>query len=121
MSAAPGQLRISAQRSGDRLTVSVAGDINFERAPHLLEQCRQLLADRPGKVVINLSEVQYMDSSGVGTLVQIKRLVERGGGRLSLSQMQPRVRGVFEISNLQKFFDILESPPADERGDRSAG
>jgi anti-sigma B factor antagonist len=49
-----------------------------------------------------------MDSSGVGTMVEIKRLVERGGGRLVLAGLQPRVRSVFEVTQLDRFFDIAK-------------
>ncbi len=49
-----------------------------------------------------------MDSSGVGTMVYLKREVESRGQRLILLALQPRVRSVLEITHLDRFFTIRE-------------
>ena len=60
-------------------------------------------------LVIDLGDVEYMDSSGVGTLVHAYRLIKGYGGRMMLARMKPRVRSVFEISRLDRYFQIYET------------
>ena len=60
------------------------------------------------RVVIDCANVTHIDSCGVGTLVEFKRTIERlPGGELILAAIQPDVRGVFEVSQLDKFFTIV--------------
>lgn len=87
--------------------VRVRGEVDLQTAPRLREL---LLASAKGLrdvVRIDLSQVPYMDSSGVGTMVFVKRAVERAGVRVVLIGLQPRVRSLFEITHLDKFFTIV--------------
>jgi anti-sigma B factor antagonist len=86
--------------------VRVSGEVDLRTSPQLREVLLRAARKKPERLVVDLSEVGYMDSSGVGTMVEIKRLVERGGGRLVLVALQPRVRSVFEVTQLDRFFDI---------------
>ncbi len=85
----------------------VRGDVDLRTSPQL----RELLLDEAqaasGLLAIDLSGVAYMDSSGVGTLVFVKREAERAGRRVVLAGVQPRVRSVLEITHLDKFFTIV--------------
>ena len=65
-----------------------------------------LIEQRPQRLIIDLTHVGYMDSSGVGTLVELKRRFEQLGGKLVLLGLQSRVRSVFEITRLDRFFVI---------------
>lgn len=91
------------------LVVEVAGEVNLHSSPQLLTSLRELAARHPKRLVIDLAGVSYMDSSGLGSLVDVKRRVERHGGRLTLAGLQPRVRSVFEIAQLHRFFNIAPS------------
>ena len=72
----------------------------FQRA--LLEVCRE----EPAILVIDLSKVDYMDSSGVGTLVQVARQIKDSGGKLVLAAPTPRVKRILEITRLDRYFTI---------------
>ncbi|MCK4342200.1 MAG: STAS domain-containing protein [Phycisphaerae bacterium] len=89
--------------------VSVRGEIDLRSSPILRESLLESAAKLSGPLLIDLSEVSYMDSSGVGTLVFVKREIERSGRRLVLIGLQPRVRSVLEITHLDKFFTIVQS------------
>jgi anti-anti-sigma factor len=73
------------------------------------ETLQQVTEDKPEQVVINLQDVSYMDSSGVGTLVAMFRRISSYNGKMSLCNVAPRVRGLFEITKLDKFFAIYDS------------
>ena len=89
--------------------VRVRGEIDFNRSPELHEALLEVLEQKPRRVVIDLSNVAYIDSSGVGTLVDAQRRLKRDGGRVVLAGLQDRVRGVLEISGLDQFFTIAAS------------
>ncbi len=90
--------------------VRVSGDVDLQTSPTLRDKLLSLLETTAAKrLVIELSSVAYMDSSGVGTLVDLKRRVEKVGGKVLLVGMQARVRNVFEITRLDRFFVILNS------------
>jgi len=67
--------------------------------------------EKPRRLVVNLEEVSYMDSSGIGTLVEVFRRVNAYDGKLGLCGISPRVRSLFEITKLDKFFKIYDSEP----------
>jgi anti-sigma B factor antagonist len=90
----------------------VRGEVNLRTAPELRELLLKSVKHSTGTVRIDLSQVPFMDSSGVGTMVYVKRETERAGRRIVLVGLQPRVRSVFEITRLDKFFTIVGS--ADE-------
>jgi len=88
--------------------VRVSGEVDLRTSPQMREVLLRVAHKNPKRLIVDLSDVSYMDSSGVGTMVEIKRLVERGGGRLVLAGLQPRVRSVFEVTQLDRFFDIAK-------------
>ena len=97
------------RREGDASVVQVNGEVDMHSSPELHVLLRQVCEDRPTKLVVDLSRVEYMDSSGIGTLVEIFRRVKGFHGNMVLVSLQPRVRGVFEITKLDKFFTIRNS------------
>lgn len=108
MSDAPQTLKISTIQHAAAVIVKLAGEIDLRSSPGLRSELLQLSDRKPAKVVINLEGITYVDSSGVGTLVEFKRRSERGGGgRVVLFGLQPRVRSVFEITKLDQFFTIV--------------
>lgn len=86
--------------------VMVRGEVDLKTSPELRDV---LLSQAQGakRLVVDLAGVAYMDSSGVGTLVYVKREVERAHGQLILAGIQARVRSVLEITQLHKFFKIV--------------
>lgn len=101
------KIETSAVESGQ--IVRVDGEVDLRTSPQLRSLLLQLIEGRPARLIIDLAQVGYMDSSGVGTMVEAKRLVERKGGRVVLANLQPRVRSVFEITQLDQFFTIAAS------------
>ena len=108
MSEAPQTLKISSTQHAGAVVVNLAGEIDLRSSPGLRSELLQLSDRKPAKVIISLEGITYVDSSGVGTLVEFKRRSERGGGgRVILVGLQPRVRSVFEITKLDQFFTIM--------------
>ena len=86
------------------------GAIDLTSSPSLRAQLLTLADRNPPRVIFDLSRVTYVDSSGVGTLVEFKRRLDGGhAGRVILASLQPRVRGVFEMAHLDRFFTIANT------------
>ena len=100
-------LRISVVADGDCQTVALTGEVDLNSSPQLRSRLLELIESHVGRLILDLAGVDYMDSSGVGTIVELKRKLERRGGQVVLARLQPRVRSVFEITQLDKFFTIV--------------
>jgi anti-sigma B factor antagonist len=109
MSNEPQRLRIQTAREGMDVIVRLTDDVDLRTSPDLRDRLLEALGSHPSRLIIDLSGVPYMDSSGVGTLVDMKRRTERDGSAIILVGLQPRVRSVFEITRLDGFFTIVET------------
>ncbi|MCZ6836287.1 MAG: STAS domain-containing protein [Planctomycetota bacterium] len=86
------------------------GEIDLSRAPSLRNQISEVQSEGLDKLVIDLSNVPYMDSSGVATLVEAMQIARRGNTKIILCCMQERVLSIFEIARLDMVFTIVGSP-----------
>ena len=97
-------------RREDGVTVlTLTGDIDLHRSVEMRERMLEVMSEKPKTTVINLSQVDFMDSSGLATLVEAMQLSRRFGGQLKLVGVQQRVRSILEISRLDSIFPIFES------------
>jgi anti-sigma B factor antagonist len=81
------------------------GDINS--SPAIKKSFDKLIAAKTPKIVINLSKVTYVDSSGLATLVEILKNMKAYGGRLRLTNLSSKIKSLFEITKLEKLFEIM--------------
>jgi anti-sigma B factor antagonist len=96
----------AARKEGDALVASVSGEIDLNNSPELRAALLGLLAKSPSKkVVLNLAQVPYMDSSAVAVLVELLRKLN--GGKLFLTDLQKRVQGLMEVAKLSTIFKIV--------------
>lgn len=100
------------QTIDDGVLIRIQGDIDFSRSPGLRAQVLEILKNNPARLVIDLTSVDYMDSSGVATLVETLQAQRKAQRKLVLCNLQPKVRGIFEISKLDTVFTIAEDEQA---------
>jgi anti-sigma B factor antagonist len=103
--------RISVKtRTIDGATIlAPVGEIDLSCAPAFRTHISAAQASRPSRLIIDLTGVPYMDSSGVATLVEAMQNARRSGGKLILCSMQDKVRSIFEIARLDMVFTIVKS------------
>jgi anti-sigma B factor antagonist len=90
----------------------IDGEIDFSRSPKLRTKLLDTLNAGVPKLVVDLTGVPYMDSSGVATLVEALQVQRRKGNKLVLCGLQPKVRGIFEIARLDMVFTITTDSEA---------
>lgn len=98
---------IKSETRDGGIVLSPSGDIDLNASPILRIELRKLQGAKPIRLVIDLSGVPYMDSSGVATLVEAMQVARKSGGKLVLCGMQDRVRSIFEIARLDTVFTIV--------------
>ena len=91
---------------GRDVIVEVHGDIDLRRSVDFQQALLVLMDDKPARILIDLSDVPYMDSSGIASLVKILSRARRDGTVLRLFGLSVRVRSLFEITRLDNVFEI---------------
>jgi len=99
-------LDIRTSREPDATIVKISGEVDLRTSPQLRDVFLELLETKPQRVILDLTGVGYVDSSGVGTIVELKRRAMQDNGTVILVGLQARVRSLFEITRLDKFFTI---------------
>lgn len=82
------------------------GEIDINTAPQIKKAFDKILSEKREKILINFEEVSYIDSSGLATLVEMLKNIRSYGGKLKLSSLSSKIRSLFEITKLEKLFDI---------------
>lgn len=102
-------VQVTSRDVGDRTVVSVSGEIDVYTAAVLREQLGTLIDDGHHDVVVDLTDVRFMDSTGLGVLVGALKKVRGFGGRLQLVIDSERLLKVFRITALTQVFTIHET------------
>jgi anti-sigma B factor antagonist len=91
------------------VVASVRGEIDLHNSPELRGVLLDLLAKHePKRLVLNLGQVPYMDSSAIAVLVEALQKIRKSGGRIFLTDLQPRVKGLLEIARLDSIFVVAK-------------
>lgn len=102
--------KLSPRQVGDVTVVDVSGRITLgEGSSNLRDGIRTLVNDGHKKLVLNLADVSYIDSSGIGELVSAFTSVANNGGHLKLLNLTKRVRDLLQITKLYTVFDVYDS------------
>ncbi len=83
------------------------GEIDLHVSPRISASLSAIIATKPKQVVVDLSKVSYIDSSGLAILIEGMQSVAAYGGKFALAAMQETVRPIFEIARLDQVFQIF--------------
>ena len=100
--------------------ITVAGEIHVSTAPRFSEELNEAIRDDAPAVVLDLSDVDFIDSTGLSVLLNGLRRVTRQHGRMALVATNPTVLRLFEITRLDATFDIHPTREAALSAVRSA-
>jgi len=107
-----GSDNINIEERDDATIVKPEGDVDMGRSPALREAIRQAQGAATSRVVVDLEDVGYMDSSGLATLVEAMKITRSSKKVLILCAMNDRVRAIFEIAKLDQYFTITADLPS---------
>ena len=103
----PVKMQTTTRHIGDVAVLDISGRITLGEGNVMLREIVRELADKGNKkIVLNLGEVQYIDSSGVGELVKTHTTIRNQGGQLRLVNLNKRVNDLLQMTRLSAVFDI---------------
>lgn len=112
-------LSITTIRQGHTTTVVVAGEIGLANATQLSAAGLHAVAVTPGELVIDLREVTFMDSSGLGHLTRVLRAAPTTPTRVLVNHR--RVAALFRITGMARVCAVEQLPPTPCEGATSSG
>lgn len=89
-------------------TVSVRGEVDVYTAPRLREQLYAVVADSIPRVVLDLSAMTFIDSTGLGVVVGTLKRLREAGGDLVIRSPSRSTRKVLEITGLTRILEIVD-------------
>ena len=98
-------MEVTSELIGNVRIIAVHGELDASNVTHFKAGVLPLLAS-PIKLLIDLSETQFVDSSGLGAMISCQRHAVAAGGRMKLCGMSQQVRSAFELVRLHLLFDI---------------
>jgi anti-sigma B factor antagonist len=102
-------LNLSTREVGATTVVAVSGEIDVYTAPKLRDKITELVGAGVYTILIDMEEVEFLDSTGLGVLVGGLKKVRAHDGTLELICTQERLLKIFRITGLAKVFVIHES------------
>lgn len=100
---------INMAEKGNFQILSLKGKLDLANAADLKEKVKGLLEHQKTQIHLNMKDVDFINSSGLGALVSIMKEVRVTKGRLTLSNLAPYVNEIFEITQLSHVFEIYET------------
>jgi anti-sigma B factor antagonist len=99
-------MEISIQKNTDLVTVSIVGDIEMMSIKDFKNQLLDIGQNEEKDIGLDLSKVNYIDSSGVGVLISLLKLQKNKGKNLKILKISPKVLNVLKLSSLSDIFNL---------------
>jgi anti-sigma B factor antagonist len=105
------ELKVSSRSSGDYTVVTAAGEIDLYTAPRLHSELVAVLSgDAPVRLVVDMSGVEFCDSTGMNVLLSALRQARERGGQLELAGPRPGVLKILQVTGLESVFTVVDNP-----------
>ena len=101
-------MEISVDKANGVDVVKLAGRLDASSAKDIKEQVGALVSKNCVNLVIDMAEVAFVDSSGLGSLVASLRSVNKQGGDIKIAALQDQVGAIFELTRLHRIFEIFD-------------
>lgn len=106
---------LSHVRKKDVLLVRLTGELDQCSASGIRRDLDQMLLDpRVRHLVIDLKDMPFMDSSGLGVILGRYRMMRERGGTVSLMHLSPQVKRVYDLSGMARIIPVVEEKEAAE-------
>ena len=103
----PAKMETTTRHIDDVAVLDISGRITLGEGNVMLREIVRELVDKGNnKIVLNLAEVHYIDSSGIGELVKTHTTIRNQGGQMRLANLNQRINDLLQLTRLSKVFDI---------------
>ncbi|RAX46213.1 anti-anti-sigma factor [Arthrobacter sp. AQ5-05] len=95
-------MELSHKANGSYTEVLASGRLNMVSAPNLRTYVDEVVATGASRIVVNLAQTTFMDSSGLGALIGCLKAARQAGGDLRIAAVQPQVKMVLELTSMDR-------------------
>jgi anti-sigma B factor antagonist len=103
-------LQIEVHRSAHSTVLVLGGELDIASAPALDEQLEQAIGPDVAFVIVDLRGLQFMDSTGLATMIRAWQAARRAGRRFVIVRGSPQVDRLFELTSVDEQFVIVDAP-----------
>lgn len=100
-------MKITIEKQNDVAILKVSGNLDADSVAQFKKTANQLVEEGQTRLVMDCQTLHFIDSMGLGAMISLLRKVRIHQGDLKVSNVNPEVRSVFEITRLHRLFDIL--------------
>ncbi len=101
-------ININFNEANNHWLVEPVGEIDIYTSPELKEKLTDALNDKKADIVIDARELDYLDSTGLGTLIGILKMIKENENKIYIKNLKANIRKLFDITELDKVFVIEE-------------
>ena len=101
-------MNLSRRKSAETCVVDIVGELDLRGSPAFRKLLFEALTDSP-KVVINLTEIRYIDSSGIAVMIEALKNSQKLKREFALFGMNQRVREVFKLTRVLALFQVFDT------------
>ena len=94
------------QTSNGETKVMIRGSLDINSAPALADEIDKIIATKPSKVIVDLSALDLIDSSGVAALVKLYKGVRGGSGAITIAGARDQPLAIFKLLRMDKVFNL---------------
>ncbi|HBD94175.1 MAG: anti-anti-sigma factor [Spirochaetes bacterium GWF1_31_7] len=102
-------MQIATYEKEGTLIINIIGEVDLYNAPKIKEVINDTIKKNFTKFIINMNEVTYIDSTGIGSLIFARQTILAAKGSLRLINIKDSVKKIFELTKLNNFFTIYNS------------
>lgn len=105
------QLQVSSEAVGEATVVHAAGELDLHTAPSLQAEVDEVLAGNPPLIVVDLSRVTFMDSTGLSVIVATVAAMRAHEGQVRVVTAKKKVAKVFRLTGVDQQVGMFDSVP----------
>jgi anti-sigma B factor antagonist len=104
------QLRVEVQNYGDAAVLAVRGELDLASSPRLEAELERVSGSEPSLVIVDLRELEFMDSTGLSVLVKAHQRAEDAGSRFGLVNGPPQVQRLLNLTGIGDRMTVVGTP-----------
>lgn len=110
------ELNVSTASQGGHAVVTATGELDLYTAPRLQAALAALLREEIDRIVVDMSGVEFCDSTGMNVLLAAMKRLREQGGALELAAPRPAVKRILQVTGLDTVFTVTDAAPVLDAG-----
>ena len=101
-------MELAERKSGEIEVIELKGRLDAVSAKTLKDKVQFLVDEQRVKLVLDMGDIDFVDSTGLGVLVAALRSANKKGGDVKIAALQNKIRSIFELTRLHRVFEIFD-------------